>query len=76
MKISEAKLNTYINEAWYNHAKVNTDPRAKYRFGQALWNVLPVAVTNRIYMSEKDFFHWSDERVAEILEIAYTEFVG
>lgn len=76
MKLNQVQLNKYIDEAWYNHAKVNQDPRAKYRFGQALWNVLPDKVTNPIYMTEKDFFHWSDERVEEILQIVYSECVG
>lgn len=75
MKLDHVQIHNYIHEAWYNHTKVNQDPRAKYRFGQALWNVLPDKVTNPIYMTEKDFFHWSDERVEEILQIVYSEFV-
>lgn len=69
------ELHKYINEAWATYYSVNKDPRAKYRFGQALWNQIPTGVSHHIYMTDKDFFNWSDERVAEILEIAYTEFV-
>ena len=75
MKLNHMETHNYINKAWGIHTSVNTDPRAKYRFGQALWNVLPDKVTNTIYMTEKDFFHWSDERVEEILQIVYSEFV-
>lgn len=76
MKISEDCLNELIQLAWKVHREVNQDPRAKYRFGQSLWNVLPDVVTGGIAQTDKDFFYWSDGRVAEILEIAYSEFVG
>ena len=75
MKISEDCLNGLIELAWKVYRDVNQDPRAKYRFGQALWNVLPDSVTKHIWNTDKDFFYWSDERVAEILEIVYSEFV-
>lgn len=75
MKLSQAKINSLINEAWHVHTKVNQDPRAKYRFGQALWNLLPCQVSGELYMTNKDFFYWPDERVAEILEIVYNDLV-
>ena len=76
MKLSKTNLENFIQLAWNEYFRANKDPKAKYRFGQALWNTLPKSVTEHIHATDKDFYYWPDERVAEILEIAYSEFVG
>lgn len=44
-----------------------------YRFGQALWNLLPKEVQEPFYMTEKDFFFWADN--AKIVKVFYENFV-
>lgn len=44
-----------------------------YRFGQALWNLLPEEVSKPFYMTDKDFFLWSDN--AKVMEVLYENFV-
>ena len=44
-----------------------------YRFGQALWNLLPKEVGAPFYMTDKDFFLWGDN--AKVIEVFYENFV-
>ena len=44
-----------------------------YRFGQALWNILPVETTKEFLGTTKDFFYWKDN--AKVIETFYEFFV-
>lgn len=44
-----------------------------YRFGQALWNNLPLDITKAHWATEHDFFYWKD--TDRILETFYEHFV-
>ena len=43
----------------YEHVHLNQ--LAKYRFGQALWNILPDELMLHFHGTEHDFFYWVDE---------------
>ena len=75
MKLTHDQLHYYIESAWATYHHVNEDPRAKYRFGQALWTELPNEVTDHLHGTTKDFYYWSDDRATEIISIAYLEFI-
>ena len=44
-----------------------------YRFGQALWNLLPAEMTKEFLGTTKDFFYWKDN--AKVIETFYEFFV-
>ena len=44
-----------------------------YRFGQALWNLLPVDWAGHYLFTDKDFFYWKDN--AKVIETLYEYFV-
>lgn len=44
-----------------------------YRFGQALWNLLPKEVREPFYMTDKDFFFWTDN--TKVIDVFYENFV-
>ena len=44
-----------------------------YRFGQALWNLLPAEMTKEFLGTTKDFFYWRDN--AKVIETFYEFFV-
>ena len=44
-----------------------------YRFGQALWNMLPAEMTEDILGTTRDFFYWKDN--AKVIETFYEFFV-
>ena len=44
-----------------------------YRFGQALWNLLPVDWAEHYLFTDKDFFYWKDN--AKVIETFYEYFV-
>ena len=44
-----------------------------YRFGQALWNLLPAEITKEFLGTTKDFFYWKDN--AKVIETFYEFFV-
>ena len=44
-----------------------------YRFGQALWNLLPAEMTKEFLGTTKDFFYWRDN--AKVIETFYEYFV-
>ncbi len=54
MKISQEKAQEYINEAW---VKVEEGKHYHYRFGQALFNLLPLKVTGNLVTTPQDFFY-------------------
>ena len=44
-----------------------------YRFGQALWNLLPDETTKNALGTTRDFFYWTDN--AKVIETFYEYFV-
>ena len=44
-----------------------------YRFGQALWNLLPTEMTKEFLGTTRDFFYWRDN--AKVIETFYEYFV-
>ena len=44
-----------------------------YRFGQALWNLIPNEVSEPFWTTDKDFFYWKDN--AKVIETFYEFFV-
>ena len=44
-----------------------------YRFGQALWNLLPAEITKESLGTTRDFFCWKDN--AKVIETFYGYFV-
>ena len=40
-----------------------------YRFGQALWNLLPAEMTKEFLGTTRDFFYWKDN--AKVIETFY-----
>lgn len=44
-----------------------------YRFGQALWNLLPERISSAHITGENDFFYWVDN--ARVVEVFYKHFV-
>ena len=44
-----------------------------YRFGQALWNLLPDETTKNALGTTRDFFYWADN--AKVIEVFYEYFV-
>ena len=44
-----------------------------YRFGQALWNLIPVEMTAAYVSTDKDFFYWKDN--AKVIKTFYQYFV-
>lgn len=44
-----------------------------YRFGQALWNLLPAEMTKEFLGTTRDFFYWKDN--AKVIETFYEFFV-
>ena len=44
-----------------------------YRFGQALWNLLPDETAKNVLGTTRDFFYWTDN--AKVIETFYAHFV-
>lgn len=44
-----------------------------YRFGQALWNLIPAEMTAVHVFTTRDFFYWKDN--AKVVETFYAYFV-
>ena len=44
-----------------------------YRFGQALWNLIPIDVSSEYLSTDKDFFYWVDNN--KVIEVFYQHFV-
>jgi hypothetical protein len=59
----------YSQQAW---KAVEEGKHYHYRYGQALFNILPEEFTKAIYLSDDDFFHWDNERWQEIDDICYS----
>lgn len=77
MKLTQTEMLQLITKARSIQAEVNTDPRAKYRLGQAIFNLLPREIAYDIYDGNvEDFFFWRDspENEAKILDILFTNY--
>ncbi len=57
MKLNKHEVQKYIDAA---NRQTQEGTSYHYRFGQAMWNLLPKEVTEEIYMTKFDFFYWTD----------------
>ena len=57
MKLTKTEMQKYIDIA---NKQVFDGIEYHYRFGQAMYNLLPKEVTEQIYMTKLDFFYWND----------------
>ena len=55
----------------YEHVHLNRS--AKYRLGQAIWNILPDELTTHFHGTEHDFFYWTDE--AKVINVFMDKYV-
>lgn len=44
-----------------------------YRFGQALWNLIPIDISSEYLSTDKDFFYWVDN--TKVIDVFYQHFV-
>tara|TARA_R110000765_G_scaffold185560_2_gene291199 strand:- start:252 stop:473 length:222 start_codon:yes stop_codon:yes gene_type:complete len=65
-QLTQAQAEEYVKQA-------NHQAYGDYRFGQALWNILPNQYTRKFVGTEADFFHTKD--IDEALTIFYKHFV-
>ena len=71
MKLTKTEMQKYIDIA---NKQVFDGIEYHYRFGQAMYNLLPKEVTEQIYMTELDFFYWNDyDAVMEVINEELTE---
>jgi len=77
MKLHKLEMLQLIAKARSIQAEVNTDPRAMYRLGQAIYNLLPSTIAYHLIENGNDFFYWLDtpENEAKILEILFNNYV-
>jgi hypothetical protein len=64
-------IQEYLNlkeQAW---KEVKQGESYSYRYGQAVWNLLPKEVSDKIYLTDEDFFQWPNNRFHEIDMICY-----
>lgn len=69
MKLTRKESDLYMLQA----IKDVTESHGTLRLGQALWNVLPKAVTDPHHGTNKDFFYWIDDY--EVLKTFTKHFV-
>lgn len=69
-KLTQQEANDLVVEAW---RLVKEYESAKYRFGQALYNLLPEELYKHYHMTAYDFFYWSNSD--QVLESFYKYFV-
>jgi hypothetical protein len=66
VKINE--LDTYFTVAWQY---VWAFDYCEYRYGQALFNVLPKEFTEKFWATKDDFYYYHNSRWQEINEICF-----
>ncbi len=59
----------YTIQAWDLVEK--SDKRSPLRYGQALWQILPQDVLDKLVWGETDFFYYSNDRYMDINMICY-----
>ena len=69
------KLTQQQAEVAIMHARALCNTHPYIRFGQSLWNLLPVKMTETMWNTDKDFFHWSNKEIDKILAVFYAECV-
>ena len=71
MKLTKTEMQKYIDIA---NKQCFDGVDYHYRFGQAMYNLLPKEVTEQIYMTKLDFFYWTDyDAVMEVINEELTE---
>ena len=71
MKLTKTEMQKYIDIA---NKQVFDGIGYHYRFGQAMYNLLPKEVTEQIYMTKLDFFYWTDyDAVMKVINEELTE---
>lgn len=69
-RLSPEQATEMINLA-QEHVHLNQS--AKYRFGQALWNILPDDLASYFRSTKYDFFYWTNEN--KILSVFLDNYV-
>lgn len=69
-KLSQVEAGNLISKAWQHVHKYSA---AKYRFGQALFNILPSDIAKCIVSTDKDFFYKNDEETNELFYLHCVE---
>jgi len=69
MKLTQKQAQNILETARTQMQQVPT-----YRLGQAIFNLLPKEVSDTIYMTELDFFFWTDSD--KVLQVFYDNLVG
>ena len=68
MKLTQKQAQYILATAYKQMREVPT-----YRLGQAIFNLLPKEVSDTIYMTELDFFFWTDSD--KVLQVFYDNLV-
>lgn len=68
--LSQSEANLLVKKAWEHVAK---HQKGSYRFGQALWNLLPDPLVQLHAAKEADFYFVRDSD--KVMEIFYKYFV-
>jgi len=62
-KLTQQEAQDLIQKAWHMVAEHHL---VGYRFGQALWNIIPNDIYQKYSCTDKDFFYWQDsDKVTE-----------
>ena len=69
MKLTQKQAQNILETANIQMQQVPT-----YRLGQAIFNLLPKEVSDTIYLTELDFFFWTDDN--KVLQVFYDNLVG
>lgn len=64
-KLDVPTLTKLIDEAFRNRATYGQ------RFGQALWNILPLSSVDYLVKEGIDFYHWTDGSIDKIIDLVY-----
>lgn len=71
MKLTQEQADDLILKAY---TLVGEHYRAKYRLGQAIWNLLPKETSDPFHGTSHDFFYWEDD--SKVLEVFLEHYVG
>ncbi len=69
-KLTQQEAQDLIQKAW---KLVSNRYLGSYRFGQALYNLLPESLYDEFKGSSKDFYDWQDHK--KVTEVFYKYFV-
>lgn len=65
-KLDILTLNKLVDEAFADHAA-----NKNLRFGQTLWDGLPLKCTDYFIEQGIDFYFWTDDQIDEIIGLVY-----